>query len=180
MGCAVEQACPDFSGAEEVFRTQRAWQFEVTYGPLLERHREALNENIRWNVEAGQRLSGPDLGRAEVLHTQLFHRIRTFFESYDVLLLPVSQVVPFEIGLDYPLEVAGVPMESYLDWMRSAYFVSVTGCPALSVPGGFTAEGLPVGVQLVGPHRADLAVLQVGHAFEQETRHGLRRPPLTV
>jgi amidase len=178
MGCAVERACPDFSGAEEVFRTLRAWQFEATFGPILDSDPAALKDSIRWNTEAGRALSGSDLARAEALHTELFHRIRGFFESYDILLLPVSQVVPFDAELEYPAQIAGEPMETYLDWMRSAYLVSATGCPALSVPGGFTPEGLPVGVQLVGPHRADLAVLRAGHAFEQATRHGLRRPPL--
>jgi amidase len=176
LGCVVERACPDFTGAEEVFRTLRAWQFEVSFGPLLETGR--LKETIRWNTLAGRRLSGPELGRAETLHTELFHRIREFFSRYDLLLLPVSQVPPFDLEREYPTEVAGVPMETYLDWMRSAYFVSATGCPALSVPAGFTSDGLPVGVQIVGPHRADFAVLQAGHAFEQVTGFARRHPPV--
>jgi amidase len=85
--------------------------------------------------------------------------------------------VPFDIDLEYPQQVAGQEMENYLDWMRSAYLVSATGCPALSVPAGFTAGGLPVGVQIVGPHLADFAVLQAGHAFEQATHVARRRPP---
>jgi amidase len=95
-----------------------------------------------------------------------------------VLLLPVSQVPPFDARLEYPTKIDGVEQETYLDWMRSAYWISATGCPALSVPGGFTEAGLPVGLQVVGPHHADLRVLQVGHAFEQATGVGLRRPPL--
>lgn len=178
LGCVVDQDCPDFSGAEEVFRTLRAWQFEVQFGPLLESG--PVKDTIRWNAELGRRLTGPDLGRAEVLHTELFHRVREFFTRYDFLVLPVSQVPAFDIELEYPLEVDGVPMETYLDWMRSAYFVSATGCPALSVPAGFTSSGLPVGVQIVGPHRADFAVLQAGHAFETATAVGTRRPPLAT
>lgn len=177
MGAAVTEDCPDFAGADEVFRTLRAWEFEVTFGALLDSCPEELKESIRQNTEHGRRLSGPDLGRAETLHTALFHRVREFFSRYDVLLLPVSQVVPFDIGLEYPLRVAGQEMEDYLEWMRSAYLVSATGCPALSVPAGFTAGGLPVGVQIVGPHQADFAVLQAGHAFEQATGVALRRPP---
>ena len=177
MGAAVTEDCPDFAGADEVFRTLRAWEFEVTFGALLDSCPEELKESIRQNTEHGRRLSGPDLGRAETLHTALFHRVREFFSRYDVLLLPVSQVVPFDIGLEYPLRVAGQEMENYLDWMGSAYLVSATGCPALSVPAGFTAGGLPVGVQIVGPHQADFAVLQAGHAFEQATGAALRRPP---
>jgi amidase len=178
LGCVVESACPDLDGAEEVFRTLRAWQFELGYGELLDRHPERLKATLRDNIAEGRRLSGADVGRAERLHTTLYHRVREFFDRYDVLLLPVSQVPPFEVDLEYPTEIAGVPMESYLDWMRSAYLVSATGCPALSVPGGFTPGGLPVGLQIVGPHRADFEVLQVGHAFEQATRHGERRPAI--
>ena len=107
----------------------------------------------------------------------LFHRVRQFFDRYDVLLLPVSQVLPFDVELEYPTEIDGVPMTDYLDWMRSAYLVSATGCPALSVPAAFSAAGLPIGVQLVGPHRADFAILQAGHVFEQATQVSLRRPP---
>ncbi|HEX2175686.1 MAG TPA: amidase [Nocardioidaceae bacterium] len=178
LGCQVEQACPDLTGADEVFRTLRAWQFESALGPLVERHGDRVKDSVVWNVEAGRTLSGRDLARAETLHTQLFHRVRRFFETYDLLVLPVSQVAPFDAELEYPATVAGVPQKNYLDWMRSAYWISATGCPALSVPGGFTADALPVGLQVVGPHRADLQVLQAGYAFEQETLFGLRRPPL--
>ncbi|HVV10345.1 amidase [Amycolatopsis sp.] len=164
LGCEVGRDCPDFAGADEVFRTLRAWQFEVTYGPLMETGR--LKESIRWNVEAGRALTGADLGRAEVLHTALYQRMVTFFGRFDLLLLPVSQVPPFDAGLEYPGEIAGVAMESYLDWMRSAYLVSATGCPAISVPAGFTAAGLPVGLQIVAAPRAEFALLQAARAFE--------------
>ncbi|MDT0548978.1 MULTISPECIES: amidase [Streptomyces] len=181
LGCAVEEACPDLTEGEEVFRTLRAWLFEISFGSLMdgcpEDHPDALKRTIRENTEEGRRLTGPALGRAEVAHTTLFHRVRAFFERYDVLLLPVSQVAPFDVTAEYPTEVAGVPMTDYLDWMRSAYLVTSTGSPALSVPAGFTPEGLPVGLQIVGPHRADFAVLQIGHAFEQATQHWRRRPP---
>lgn len=180
LGCAVEAACPRFAGAEEVFLTLRAWMFEVSYGPLIDAHPDQVKETIRWNAEQGRRLRGADVGRAEVLHTALHEEMREFFTSYDVLLLPVSQVPPFPIDLEYPTEVAGVAMETYLDWMRSAYLVSANGCPALSVPAGFTPGGLPVGLQIVGPHRADLSVLQIGHAFEQATGHWRQRPPVAT
>ncbi|KAA9151215.1 amidase [Amycolatopsis acidicola] len=164
LGCEVERDCPDFAGADEVFRTLRAWQFEVAYGPLLETGR--LKESIRWNVEEGRRLTGSELGRAEVLHTELHRRMVAFFRRFDVLLLPVSQVPPFDAGLEYPTEIAGVAMESYLDWMRSAYLVSATGCPAISVPAGHTAAGLPVGLQIVAAPRAEFALLQAARGFE--------------
>ncbi|MGH3380514.1 MAG: amidase [Actinoallomurus sp.] len=178
LGCTVEEACPDLSGADEVFRVLRAWQFELGLGAVMDRHRDQLKPTVVSNIEDGRRLTGPEVGRAEVLHSRLYHRVRLFFERYDLLLAPVCQVVPFDADLEYPTEVAGEPMNGYVDWMRSAYLISATGCPALSVPGGFTPSGLPVGLQVIGPHRADLAVLQAGHAFEQATNHGTRRPPL--
>jgi amidase len=179
LGCTVEEACPDLSGADEVFRVLRAWQFELGLGAVMDRHRDRIKPTVVANIEDGRRLTGPEVGRAEVLHTRLYHRVREFFERYDVLLAPVCQVLPFDADLEYPTEVAGEPMTSYVDWMRSAYLVSATGCPALSVPGGFTAGGLPVGLQVIGPHRADLAVLQAGYAFEQATGYGGRRPVFT-
>ncbi|MFE0025426.1 amidase [Amycolatopsis sp. NPDC059021] len=174
LGCHVERDCVDFTGADEVFRTLRAWSFAQTHAE----HRDRLKATLAQNVGEGLRLSGVDIARAEVLHTALFHRTREFFERYDVLLLPVSQVPPFDAELEYPASVDGVPMEDYLGWMSSAYFVSATGSPALSVPAGFTPDGLPVGVQLVGAHRAELSVLRAGHAFEQATRFADRRPGL--
>jgi len=178
LGCVVEEACPDFSGADEVFRTLRAWQFDLTLGPVLDRHRDQVKPTLAANIEQGRTLTGADLARAEVLHAALFHRVREFFTRYDLLLLPVSQVPPFPVEHEYPTEVGGEPQPDYLGWMRSAYFVSATGHPALSVPGGFTPDGLPIGLQIVGPHRGELAVLRAGHAFERATRVGLRRPAL--
>ncbi len=178
LGCAVEAACPDLTGADEVFRTLRAWHWDIALRPLLDERPGDLKPSLAENIEAGRTLTGADLGRAEMMHTALFHRVRRFFERYDALLLPVSQVPPFDAGIEYPDEVAGHPMPDYLEWMRSCFLVSATGCPALSVPAGFTSDGLPVGLQIVGPHHADFAVLQIGHAFEQATRHATRRPPI--
>ncbi|WP_158880212.1 amidase [Amycolatopsis anabasis] len=178
LGCAVERDCLDFTGADEVFRTLRAWQFAQAHADHLDTRRDLLKPSLIRNVEEGRRLSGEEVARAEVGHTELFHRAREFFERYDLLLLPVSQVPPFDAELEYPAEIDGEPMRDYLDWMRSAYFVSATGSPALSVPAGFTPDGLPVGLQIVGPHRAEMTVLRAGHAFEQATRCTDRRPGL--
>ena len=177
LGARVTDASPDFTGADEVFRTLRAWNFEATFGALEEQSPEAFKATLRDNIAQGRALSGRDLARAEQLHTTLFQRVRQFFTHYDILLLPVSQVLPFDVDLEYPAEINGVPMTDYLDWMASAYLISATGCPALSVPAAFSQGGLPIGVQLVGPHHADFAVLQAGHAFEQATQVAGRRPP---
>ncbi|MGX7678913.1 amidase [Jatrophihabitans sp. DSM 45814] len=178
LGCVVEQACVDFSGADEVFRTLRGVQFEASFGALRDASPEAMKQSVVWNVDEGRRLGGADIARAQRLHTELFHRARVFFHRYDALVLPVSQVAPFDATTEYPTLVGGVAQQTYLDWMRSCYFVSVLGNPSLSVPAGFTGDGLPVGVQIVGPHRADLLVLQIGYAFEQATRWSDRRPAI--
>ena len=167
LGCIVEEGFPDFSDADEIFKTFRAWFYEMNLSSLLPEHRDKLKETVVWNIEAGMKLSGPELGRAEVKRTALFHRVREFMQNYDFLALPVSQVPPFPIEQEFVSEINGVQMETYLDWMRSCYFISVTGQPAISVPCGFTADGLPVGLQLVGKPQDDLGVLQLAHAFEK-------------
>jgi amidase len=177
LGAEVTEASPDLTGADEVFRTLRAWNFEATFGPLEEQQPDQFKATLRGNIAQGRALTGRDLSRAEEMHTVLFHRVRQFFTGYDIVLLPVSQVLPFDVDQEYPAEINGMPMIDYLDWMQSAYLVSVTGCPALSVPAAFSSGGLPIGVQLVGPHHADFAVLQAGRAFEQATQLAQRRPP---
>ncbi|SDP56053.1 Amidase [Actinopolyspora xinjiangensis] len=167
LGCRVEEACPDFTGADETFRTLRAWQFELSLGRLLDESPELVKPSLAANIEEGRKLSGPDLGRAAVTRAELYHRARVFFGDHDVLLLPVSQLPPFDAELEYPREVAGVAGRDYLDWMASCSYVSVLGHPALSVPAGSTADGLPVGVQLVGRYREDFELLRVAHAFER-------------
>ena len=180
LGCIVEEAEPDLSGAQEVFATWRAWYFQVNHAEHMEKHREMLKDTIIWNAEQGQRLTGPELGRAEVLHTELYHRVRTFMERYEYLLCPVNQVPPFPVEQRFVEEINGVKLSSYIEWMASCTSISVTGHPAISVPCGFTGEGLPVGIQIVGRHQADFAVLQLAHAFEQATGVGARRPAVAL
>ena len=169
LGCVVEEGFPDFSDADEIFKTFRAWFYELKLASLLPEHGEKIKETVIWNIESGMKLSGPELGRAEVKRTALFHRVREFMQDYDFLALPVSQVPPFPVEQEYVSEINGLQMGTYLDWMRSCYFISVTGQPAISVPCGFTAEGLPVGLQLVGRPQNDLGVLQLANAFEKAT-----------
>jgi amidase len=149
----------------------------VDLGEELLGQRDQLKDTVVWNIEAGLRLTGPELGRAEVLRTELYHRVRVFLEGFEFLVLPVSQVLPFDVGQEYVAEIAGVKMGTYIDWMRSCYYISAVGNPALAVPCAFTEGGLPVGLQIVGRHRDDWGVLQLGHAFEQATGLWRRRPP---
>ncbi|WP_448543213.1 amidase [Roseiflexus sp.] len=178
IGCIVEETEPDFTGADEAFKVWRAWGYEQKLGELADTHRDRLKETILWEIERGRALTGPQIGRAERLRTALYHRMRRFMQTYEFLALPVVQVPPFPIEQPYVTEINGVPMETYIDWMRSCYYVSVIGFPAISVPAGFTRDGLPVGLQLVGRHHNDFGVLQLAHAFEQATGHWRRRPPI--
>jgi amidase len=178
LGCIVEDAEPDFTGADEAFKTWRAWYYELAFGELLDKHREKLKDTVVWEIEAGRRLGGPQLGEAERKRTELYHRMRAFMERYEFLILPVTQVPPFAVEQRYVTEINGVELETYIDWMKSCYYVTATGLPAISVPCGFTPEGLPVGVQIVGRYRDDLGVLQLARAFEAATGFGERRPPV--
>ncbi|WP_091223533.1 amidase [Geodermatophilus siccatus] len=178
LGATVEADCPDLSGSDDVFGTLRAWVFDATFSDLARQHPDGLKESIRWNAALGAELTGADVARAEIAHTALYERVVGFFDRYDVLLAPTTQVLPFPVEQEYPTEIDGEPLTGYLAWMRSCTLITPTGCPALSVPGGFTTDGLPVGLQVVAPPRADRRVLEVGHAFERATRFGERRPPL--
>jgi amidase len=178
LGCEVHDAEPDLHDADEVFRTLRAWNFELSYGRLLESQRHQMKDTVIWNIEEGARLTGAQVGRAEVKRTELYHRVRRFMEQYEFLAAPVVQVPPFDVGQPWVKEIDGQPMHTYLDWMKSCYLISATGSPALSIPCGFTAEGLPVGLQLIGRHEHDFGVLQLGYAFQQQHPLWQQRPPL--
>jgi amidase len=177
LGCTVEEAEPDLSAATEAFHTLRALGFLQRVGPLLREHRDKLKPTVIWNVEQGLRLTPEQITRAQALRTEVFHRLRTFLERYAFLLCPVNQVLPFPVEIEYPTEIAGARMENYIDWMKSCYYISVASHPAISVPAGFTPEGLPVGLQIVGRYRDDFGVLQLAHAFERATGYWKRQAP---
>lgn len=179
LGCEVDTPKPDFSGADEAFKVFRAHAFAAKYLPLLKTHRDHLKDTVVWNIEEGLKLSALDLAHAEETRTRLFVRIAEFMQDYDYLVLPVTQVPPFDLSLPYITEIAGVEMDSYIDWMKSCYYISAVGNPAVSVPAAFTEDGLPVGLQIVGRYAHDFEVLQLAYAFEQVTRAGDKRPPLS-
>ncbi|MEW9548621.1 amidase [Nonomuraea sp. NPDC050783] len=173
LGAYVEQVELDLWDAEDAFRTYRAWHYALSFGDL-----DRLGPNTAWNVEQGRQVTGADLARAERARSRLYQRMAEFFDTYDVLIAPVSQVPPFPVEQPYVSEINGERLPDYMTWMRSAYWISALHAPAASVPAGFTPEGLPVGVQIVGAPFADAQVLRVARAFEQATGHGRRRPPL--
>jgi amidase len=178
LGCIVEDAEPDFSEANECFMALRHWSTEFSFGDLLASHGDQLNEYIHWHVEEGRKLTGPYLSRIEAKRTALYQRLCGFKGEYEFFILPVNQVLPFDVNTHYPTEIAGVKMENYIAWMKSAYYISVTGNPAISVPCAFSTSGLPIGMQIVGRHHDDWGVLQLAFAFEQATNIEKRRPPV--
>jgi amidase len=166
-GGSVTEASPSLPEADETFRTLRAWHFQAVYGQLLAEHPDAFKPSLADNIRAGEHLTGADVARAYAGRTALAERMREFFRSYDVLVLPTAQVPPFAADQEFPTAINGRPMETYLDWMRACYFITVTGCPAISVPFGTTPDGLPVGIQVVAPHGADRFLLEVAAAIER-------------
>jgi amidase len=180
LGMIVDEAQPDLADADEVFKVLRAYNSELSYGTMFESKREQMKDTVAWDIERGMRLTGPEIGRAERNRTELYHRVRQFMEQYAFLAAPVVQVLPFDVGQPWVTEINGQRMHTYLDWMRSCYFITVTGLPAISVPCGFSAEGLPVGLQIVGRHHDDFGVLQLAHAFEGQTGFWKARPGLAT
>jgi len=178
LGMIVEQAEPDFAPAEIAFRMLRAWNTANTYHVRLRDHPEAFKETLKNEIEEGLRLTSTDLGNAETAHSQLWRKFQAFMEKYEYFVLPATQLPPFDINTPYPTEIAGVKFDSYIDWMKSCWYISATGNPAVSVPAGFTAEGLPVGLQIVGRNKEDFSVLQAAHAFELTTGFGRKRPAI--
>jgi amidase len=180
LGCTLEEDHPDFSGAADVFQVLRAQSMAGRMARDLEQHRSSMKDTVIWNIEQGLKLSGLDVAQAQAEHAALYHRARRFFERYDFMLLPVSQVVPFPVEVEWVREIEGVEMETYIDWMQSCSLITLTGHPAMSVPCSFAPDGLPVGVQIVGPYRREMELLQFAHAFEQVTPTAEKRPPVAV
>ena len=159
LGCVVEDGEPDFSGADEAFRTWRAWYYQLAFGKLLKPYRHLIKATVIEEIENGARLTGERIAQAEAKRTALYHRVRACMETHEVMVLPVK-------------------LARNTDWMRSAYYISSIGLPAISVPAGFTPEGLPVGIQIVGRHHDDFGVLQLAYAFEKTAQAGNQKPPV--
>jgi amidase len=178
LGCVVEDIAPDLAGADSIFLTIRAFRTAATYGSLLATGRDQLKVEAVGEIEAGLALKSTDVAEAMVQHGQLLERVRRFQEKYEFILCAVNQVPPFDATLDWPKTIDGVTMEHYVAWMKSAYWITATYRPAMSVPAGFTPDGLPVGLQIVGRYREDFAVLQLAYTFEQATQFGSKRPAI--
>jgi len=179
LGAEITYADPPLEGAMEAFQIQRAVGLRGL-GKMLDQSvdnwRQYAKETVIWNIEKGQSLSIDEMIKAEMIRTNIYADIASFFEEYDVLLLPSAQVPPFDLSEEWVEEIEGTKLDTYIDWMAVCCMITVTGLPAISVPGGFTKEGLPVGVQLVGKPRGDLELLKIAHLFESKTNFYKMKP----
>ena len=178
LGCIVEQAEPDWTGALEGYDTLRAWGYAAGDAENVRLHRELVKDTVIWEVERGSKLTAADITRALALRSHAWDRMRVFQEKYEYFIAPTTQVLPFDVTQPYPTEIAGVRMGTYVEWQKSCMLISALENPSLSIPCGFTNEGLPVGMQIVGRHRDEFSVLQLAYAFEQATKISSRKPPI--
>lgn len=165
-GVIVEEAHPDLSETRECAQILRALSY-ANMRPLLEQYRDLLKPEVIWNIERGLRLTGEEIARAEAQRGEMFRRMRGFFETYDLLLCPATIVPPFPVEQRYVAECDGVKFSSYVDWLMIVHAITLTCCPAISIPCGFTEAGLPVGLQIVAPGRAEARLLAGARFMEQ-------------
>lgn len=170
-GARVVEDCPDLANASRIFHVLRAVRFRSRFGDLGEEEKAQLKDTIIWNTEAGEALTPRDEDWAIRARSALVARVASFFRQVDILLGPTTQVLPFDVETDWVREIEGRQMRSYIEWMQSCSWITVTCCPALSLPGGFVS-GLPVGVQLIAPMRRDRFLLSVAKAVESITGYG--------
>ena len=178
LGCILEEAEPDLTGAEEAYDTLHAWGYAAGHAQQVRDHHNQVKDTIIWEVERGLKLTGADISRAETLHSQAWDHMRIFLDKYEYFIAPSTQVPPFDVNQPYVTEIEGVRMKTYTEWMKCCWLISILETPSISMPCGYTPEGLPVGLQIVGRHRDEWSVLQLAYAFEHATRSAHRRPAI--
>jgi amidase len=177
LGARVETACPDFSEVHEIVLASRGVTMVALHAERLSQWKDQMQKGLVWNIEQGLSLGVREIARGEKLRTQLWQRVRAFMETHDLLILPTTAVVPFPVEQPYPTEINGKPIETYIQWAYLTYGITLTGLPVISVPCGFTRDGLPVGLQIVGRRRQEAAVLRAAAAFEAAAPWAGRMPP---
>ncbi|WP_303980562.1 amidase family protein [Dongia mobilis] len=171
-GLDVEEATPDFSGVGNAFQTLRAADYAATMRPLLNQHRDKLKAEVIWNAEKGLKLTGEEIGKAHIRRSRLYADMVKFFETYDLLILPAAPILPRDIKERWPREINGEQLDNYVEWLKLAALITMTSCPVLSLPSGFSPDGRPMGMQLVGKPRGEGALLS--HALVCEEILGVR------
>ena len=182
IGCVVDNEHPEVIGAFETHKKLRGVLTATATEPFFEAQRAQIKPTMIWDIEGGRKLTALDVSHAEAQRNMIYQSVRKFLEKYEFLVMPVSQVAQFPVETEYPAEINGVKMRTYMEWMESCYAITLTGLPAASVPCAFTESGMPVGLQIVGRHNDDLGVLQLAAAFEKAApiNHPRRRVPEAV
>ena len=177
LGAKVESACCDFSEVNDIVLGTRGLAMVANYADKLAKWKDQMQKGLVWNIEQGLRLTPEEIARAELLRTTLWHRVRAFMETRELLILPTVAVPPFAVEQPYPTEINGKPLDNYTQWFFLTYGITVTGLPVISVPCGFTKSGLPVGLQIVGRRRQEVMVLRAAAAFEAAAPWADKIPP---
>jgi amidase len=177
LGARLDRAHPDFTGVFDIIQVSRGARMAAVHADKLPKWRDVMQENLVKNIEFGLGLTASQIGRAERDRTALWHRVRAFFERYDVIVTPTTPIPPFPVTQTHPTEINGKPMANYIQWALLTYAFTVVGVPAISIPCGFTRDGLPVGLQIAGRWRDEAAVLRVAAAFEAAQPWAHLRPP---
>jgi len=167
MGIEITDETPDFSGVLEAFQTLRAVLLGTMMGPLLEEHRDRIAPEIVGNVERGFEVTPQTLFEAKRIRWQLYQKMIDFFETHDYLICPAASIPPFPIEQRYVTEIDGQPCKTYIDWFSITFALTMTSCPVLSLPCGFTEKGLPVGLQIVARPRGEAELLRDGFRMEE-------------
>lgn len=165
-GVSVKDTCPSFENAQSMCQVLRAWNYKNLSPLTMEPRRSLINPDILWQIEEGLALTNEQVSQAELEHYKLVKRIRSFFAKGDLLACPCVMVPPFDVNNRWVQEVNGTKFSNYTDWLMLTHIISLTGLPALSIPCGYTKEGLPVGLQLVGPPNRESQLLAAACAFE--------------
>jgi amidase len=177
LGARVDEAHPAFDGLEEIVLTSRGARMVALHDEKLPAWRGVMQENLVKNIDQGLALRAQDIGRAERLRTALWHRVRKFFERYDLIVTPTTAVLPFPVEVKFPTTIDGAPMANYIQWLLPTYAFTVIGVPAISIPCGFSRDGLPVDLQIAGRWRDEATVLRAAAAFEEAAPWSHLRPP---
>jgi amidase len=164
-GIAVEEAAPDFSGVGAAFQTLRAADY-AAMAPMLESRRDALKPDVIWNIEKGLALSPETIAKAQLRRSRLFGDVVAFFRKYDAILFPAAPILPRDVKERWPREIDGVALDNYVEWLKLSALVTMTSCPALAIPAGFSKDGRPFGIQVMGGPRGEAGLLSLGLLFE--------------
>ena len=167
LGADVTDEIPDFSGVLEAFQTLRAVLFATMMEPILTQHRDRIAPEIISNIERGLSINPSQIFDAERARIELYKNVTAFFETHDFLICPAASIAPFPVDQRYVKEIDGKPCETYIDWFSITFALTMTACPTISVPCGFTSGGLPIGVQIMGKPRGEASLLRVAKHFEQ-------------